>query len=221
MVREAWVPPYDDWAKQAEREAVWFIKWRSSDSDLGFNFLYKDGQKRHQYPRRDDWNDQEFPVDYDSTWAKDRKPWEVWLDAFDAWDHERKRLCEVFLRRSEDGAMDVAECHGKFPQAPAMPESMVALYQAAFDGDVVRLADILEDEQVDPCCKDHNLQTPLMFAAKCGSLECVEYLMDLGADAAAVDRNKDMAYDLAFREHGHRQPEHPVLLFFQSVQAPP
>ncbi|CAL1173698.1 unnamed protein product [Cladocopium goreaui] len=56
--REAWVPPYDDWAKQAEREAVWFIKWRSSDSDLGFNFLYKDGQKRHQYPRRDDWNDQ-------------------------------------------------------------------------------------------------------------------------------------------------------------------
>ncbi|CAL1173689.1 unnamed protein product [Cladocopium goreaui] len=49
----------------------------------------------------------------------------------------------------------------------------------------------------------------------------VEYLMDLGADVAAVDRNKDTAYDLAFREHGHRQPEHPVLLFFQSVQAPP
>ncbi|CAJ1443259.1 unnamed protein product, partial [Effrenium voratum] len=64
-------------------------------------------------------------------------------------------------------------------------------YQAAFDGDVARLADLLEDEDVDVCCRDHNLQTPLMLAALGGSLECVEYLVDARADVAAVDRQKD------------------------------
>jgi len=225
MGLEAWVPPYDDWAKTAEREAAWFIKWRSSTSDLGFDFLYQDGQKRPEYPRKDDWNDQEFPVNYASDWAKNRKPWEVWLDAFDAWDHERKRLCEVYLRKAEavpagvPPAMDTGYA-GKFPQAPQMPESMVALYQAAYDGDVVKLADMLEDEEVDLCCKDHNLQTPTMFAAQGGSLECVEYLVDMGADLAAVDRNKDTAYDITIREHAERSPHHPVLRYFQSVKAP-
>eukprot|EP00434_Breviolum_minutum_P037450 symbB.v1.2.033208.t1/scaffold4089.1/size46570/1 len=163
----------------------------------------------------------EFPVNYASDWAKNRKPWEVWLDAFDAWDHERKRLCEVYLRKAEAGnpAMDAGYA-GKFPQAPQMPESMVALYQAAYDGDVVKLADMLEDEEVDLCCKDHNLQTPTMFAAQGGSLECVEYLVDMGADLAAVDRNKDTAYDIAIREHAERSPHHPVLRYFQSVKAP-
>ena len=33
--REAWVPPYDDWAKQAEREAVWCL--RRDGGSLGYH----------------------------------------------------------------------------------------------------------------------------------------------------------------------------------------
>ncbi|CAJ1364228.1 unnamed protein product [Effrenium voratum] len=91
-------------------------------------------------------------------------------------------------------------------------------YQAAFDGDVARLADLLEDEDVDVCCRDHNLQTPLMLAALGGSLECVEYLVDARADVAAVDRQKDTAFDVAIAEHSDRFPDHPVLLYFQSAR---
>ena len=32
----------------------------------------------------------------------------------------------------------------------------------------------------------------------------VEYLVDMGADLATVDRNKDTAYDLAIQEHADR-----------------
>mmetsp|Transcript_479 Transcript_479/g.1146 ORF Transcript_479/g.1146 Transcript_479/m.1146 type:complete len:230 (-) Transcript_479:196-885(-) len=221
MVKEAWIPPYDEWAKEAEL-TFWFGRWRDPKSQLGFEFLYKDGKPRPQYPRRDDWSEQEYPVDFDSSWAQGRKAWEVWLAAFDAWDHERKRLCEVYLRLGED--KDAAEAselaRGKFPKAPRMPESVVALYQAAHDGDVVALADLLEDEEIDICCKDHNLQTPLMFAAVSGSLECVEYLVDMGADIAAADNTEETALDLALAQHGEKSPKHPVILYLHSVKAP-
>ncbi|CAE8624100.1 unnamed protein product [Polarella glacialis] len=108
----------------------------------------------------------------------------------------------------------------RFPQPPPMPETTLALYQAAFDGDVVRIAEILEDDEVDVFCKDHNLQTPLMFAAVSGSLECVEYLADMGADAACLDSQEETAFDMAVAKLGERHPEHPVILYFRSVQAP-
>eukprot|EP00440_Ansanella_granifera_P036165 gb/GFBE01039239.1/.p1 GENE.gb/GFBE01039239.1/~~gb/GFBE01039239.1/.p1 ORF type:complete len:236 (+),score=49.65 gb/GFBE01039239.1/:1-708(+) len=221
MVREAWIPPYDEWAKEAEM-TFWFGKWRDPKSQLGYDFLYEDGQARPEYPRKDDWGEKEYPVDYDSAWAQGRKPWEVWLDAFDSWDHERKRLCEVYTRLAEplDRNEAAALWEFKFPRPPPMPEATVALYQAAYDGDVVRLAELLEDEDVDICCRDHNLQTPLMFAAGAGSLECVEYLVDMGADVASLDNQQDSAFDLAVASLGERTPDHPVILFFKSVQAP-
>ncbi|CAK9037942.1 unnamed protein product [Durusdinium trenchii] len=192
------------WRRSASIACVWAVKhWHS-------------GARTGACVKKD------FPVDYDATWAKHRKPWEVWLDAFDAWDRERKRLCEVYLRRTEglDAAAAADVYQGKFPRAPAMPESMLALYQAAYDGDIVKLADLLEDEELDISCRDHNLQTPLMFAAMAGSLECVEYLVDMGADLGMMDRSKDTAFDLAIDEHAERFPEHPVLLFFRAVEAP-
>ncbi|OLQ11630.1 hypothetical protein AK812_SmicGene4512 [Symbiodinium microadriaticum] len=57
MVKEAWIPPYDEWAKEAEL-TFWFGRWRDPKSQLGFEFLYKDGKPRPQYPRRDDWSEQ-------------------------------------------------------------------------------------------------------------------------------------------------------------------
>mmetsp|Transcript_29181 Transcript_29181/g.65626 ORF Transcript_29181/g.65626 Transcript_29181/m.65626 type:complete len:115 (+) Transcript_29181:422-766(+) len=101
-----------------------------------------------------------------------------------------------------------------------MPEKVLALYQAAYDGNVVGLADLLEDEEVDPFCRDHNLQTPLMFAAASGSLECVEYLVDMGLDLAARDNQQETAFDLAVAQHAKQSPKHPVLLYFASVTAP-
>eukprot|EP00931_Biecheleriopsis_adriatica_P081238 TRINITY_DN54568_c0_g1_i1.p1 TRINITY_DN54568_c0_g1~~TRINITY_DN54568_c0_g1_i1.p1 ORF type:complete len:233 (+),score=58.32 TRINITY_DN54568_c0_g1_i1:40-738(+) len=222
MVRkEAWIPPYDDWAKQAE-VSYWFGKWRDPKSQIGFEFLYEDGMPRPEYPRKDDWGEKEYPVDYDSAWVQGRKQWEAWLDAFDSWDHERRRLCEVYTRLAENMSQEEAEAlwEGKFPRPPAMPEATLALYQAAHDGDVVRLAEAMEDSEADICCRDHNLQTPLMFAAASGSLECVEYLVDMGADVTCEDSQQDTAFDLAVAKLEERTPHHPVLLFFKAVKAP-
>eukprot|EP00930_Biecheleria_cincta_P105870 TRINITY_DN98924_c0_g1_i1.p1 TRINITY_DN98924_c0_g1~~TRINITY_DN98924_c0_g1_i1.p1 ORF type:complete len:236 (+),score=40.38 TRINITY_DN98924_c0_g1_i1:34-741(+) len=221
MVKEATIPPYDDWAKEAER-TLWFGKWRDPKTQLGYGFLYEDGKARPEYPRKDNWCDKDFPVDYDSSWARGKRKWEVWLDALDAWDHERKRLCEVYTRQAETLSHEeaLALWEGKFPRPPLMPQITLAVFQAAFDGDVVRLAEALESSDADPCCRDHNLQTPLMFAAVAGSLDCVEYLVDVGADCACMDNQQDTAFDIAIAEHGERFPEHPVILFFKSVQAP-
>lgn len=51
---------------------------------------------------QDDWGVQHFPVDYDSAWARGRKQWEVYLDAYDAWHRETSRLIEVYKRQVQE-----------------------------------------------------------------------------------------------------------------------
>lgn len=222
FIMAPWVPPYDEWAKEAEL-TFWFGKWRDPKSALGFDFLYKDVAKRQEYEKRDDWTDQEYPVDYSSAWAKGRQKWEVWLDAYDSWDHETKRLCEVYTRIAEPLDLEEANAlwEGKFPKAPPMPDVTFQLFQAARSGDIEKLAEVLEHEDACVNCKDQTLQTPLMAAALSGSLECVEYLVDLGADVTCEDSEQDTAADLAVAGFGERHgSQHPVIMFFKTMDAP-
>jgi len=219
--REPWIPPYDEWAKESEL-THWFGKWRDPKTQLGFDFLYEDGKARFEYGKKDDWGDQEYPINYDSDWARNRKPWEVWLDAYDSWDHEVKRLCEVYVRLSEPlDAEEADELYkGKFPQPPIMPVKQLHLFETAKNGDVVRMAEVLEDPDVDVLAKDEKLLTPLMYAAMGGALECVEYLVDVGADVTCESSAKDTAFDFAVAVWGERFPEHPVIMFFKNMRAP-
>ena len=43
-----------------------------------------------------------WQVDYDSAWARGRKQWEVYLDAYDAWHRETSRLIEVYKRQVQE-----------------------------------------------------------------------------------------------------------------------
>lgn len=221
MAPSPWIPPNDEWAKESAL-VHWFANWRDPATALGFDFLYTDGKPREKYPQKDNWEDEEYPVNYASAWAKGRKKWEVWLDAYDSWDHEFKRLCEVYTRIAEPLDAEEAEAlwEGKFPKPPLMPALTDDIFKASRSGDVVTLAGLLENEEADPEAKDHTLQTPLMAAALSGSLECVEYLADLGVDLTCEDCEKDTAFDLAIAAMGSRQPDHPVILFFKNAGAP-
>jgi len=214
-------PPYDDWAKEAEL-TWWFGKWRDSKSLLGYDFLYKDGKAKPESEKRDDWGGQEYPVDYSSKWAVGKKKWEVWLDAYDQWDHEQKRLTEVYMRIIEPMDRDEAAeiCQGKFPLPPSMPKDLAELFKTCSIGDVVRLATCLEDIEVDVNSRDQKLMTPMMHAAIAGSLECVEYLIDTGADASLENTSKDTAFDLAVEHWGEAYPERPIIAFFKARGAP-
>mmetsp|Transcript_58326 Transcript_58326/g.156051 ORF Transcript_58326/g.156051 Transcript_58326/m.156051 type:complete len:238 (-) Transcript_58326:141-854(-) len=219
--QDAWIPPYDEWAKESEL-THWFGHWRNPKSLLGFDFLYEDGKARFDYPKRDDWGDQEFPINNESDWAKGKKAWEVWLDAYDAWDHETKRLCEVYVRLSEPLDAEEADAlyQGKFPLPPRMPAKQLQLFETAKHGDIVRMAEVLEDPDVDVLGKDEKLNTALMYAALGGSLECVEYLVDMGADVTCENSQLDTAFDLAVAAWGERYQEHPVIMFFKNMRAP-
>lgn len=220
-MKEVWIPPYDEWAKESEL-TWWFGKWRDTKSALGFDFLYEDKKPRHEYPKSDDWEDQEYPVIFDSAWAQGKPAWQVWLDAYDAWDHEVKRLTEVYTRISEPMDLEEAEClwEGKFPLPPLMPDKVMKLFQTAINGDIVNMAGMLEDDEVDPLSRDQNLQTPLMYAAVGGSLECVEYLIDFGADMSHKDNKGDTAFDLAVAAFADSNPQHPVIAYFKNNGAP-
>mmetsp|Transcript_86512 Transcript_86512/g.234593 ORF Transcript_86512/g.234593 Transcript_86512/m.234593 type:complete len:159 (+) Transcript_86512:137-613(+) len=109
---------------------------------------------------------------------------------------------------------------GKFPRPPPMHATTAELFRATLGDDVVRLAEALEHEDVDVLARDQNLQTPLMFAAAAGSLECAEYLVDFGADFTLEDARGDTAFDLAVAAWGERHPDHPLLLYFKSLGAP-
>mmetsp|Transcript_87116 Transcript_87116/g.281295 ORF Transcript_87116/g.281295 Transcript_87116/m.281295 type:complete len:214 (+) Transcript_87116:3508-4149(+) len=101
-----------------------------------------------------------------------------------------------------------------------MHATTAELFRAALGDDVVRLVEALEHEDVDVLARDQNLQTPLMFAAAAGSLECAEYLVDFGADFTLEDARGDTAFDLAVAAWGERHPDHPLLLYFKSLGAP-
>merc|ERR1712217_547148 len=221
MGKEPWIPPDDEWAKES-KYMHWFATWRDPSSALGFGFLYKDGAPRTQYSKNDDWGDQEYPVDYTAKWAQGKMEWEVWLDAYDSWDHEYKRLCEVYTRIAEPLDIEEADAlwDGKFPKPPPMPKLTSDLFEAARIGDVVKLAEILETPGADSNAKDQTLQTPLMYASLSGSLECVEYLTDIGADVTSEDFEQETAFDLAVAAFGARHPEHPVILYFKNMDAP-
>merc|ERR1712217_686435 len=123
-----------------------------------------------------------------------------------------------YTRIAEPMDLEEAEClwEGKFPLPPPMPDKVMQLFQTSINGDIVNLAALLEDEEVDPCSKDHNLQTPLMYAAVGGSLECVEYLVDMGADISCEDNKEDpvilyLKNNGAVRGHGERSKLMPGL----------
>mmetsp|Transcript_69536 Transcript_69536/g.148717 ORF Transcript_69536/g.148717 Transcript_69536/m.148717 type:complete len:240 (+) Transcript_69536:81-800(+) len=219
--QEVWIPPYDEWAKESEL-THWFGKWRDEKSALGFDFLYQDKKPRHTYTKKDDWGSEEYPVEYGSAWAKGRQHWEIWLDAYDSWDHEVKRLCEVYARISEPLDAEEAQAlqEGKFPQAPKPPPKVVAMYTKCKEGDIVGAAELLEDDEVPFECKDENLKTPLMFAAAAGSVELVEYLVDIGADITCEDYQKETALDHAVIALGERFPNHPVITYLAGISAP-
>lgn len=219
--KPAEIPPYDEWAQEAEL-TWWFGDWRDPKTKLGIEFLYEDGAPRHEYPKKDDWMEQAFPVAYSSDWARGRLPWEVWLDAVDAWHHEVKRLAEVYYRKTEFMDNEEAEelHEGKFPHPPNMPDKMQKLYRYCSNGDIIKLASIIEDPEVDVNCRDQALQTPLMNACCEGSIDTVEYLVDMGADVTFEDCQGDTAFDWGISALGERYPDHPVLRFLKNLDAP-
>ncbi|CAJ1345422.1 unnamed protein product [Effrenium voratum] len=212
------VPPEDEWSEEA-KETYWWGNWRDPAQCL-FPWLYENGLPRHQYPMKDDWCVEPFPVEYNSQWASGRQSWEVYLDAYDAWLRESSRLVEVYKRKVED--MDYEESRevyeGKFPDVPEYPPANAKVLQAAAEPDVVALAEALEDPDSDANCKDCALWTPLMYAAMAGSLECVEYLVDQGANVDELNAQQDTAYDIAIQNYAAKQPDHPVLYFFRQVK---
>ncbi|CAE8670080.1 unnamed protein product, partial [Polarella glacialis] len=109
---------------------------------------------------------------------------------------------------------------GKFPDVPEYPKIFADVLSAAAEPDVVALAAALEVASSDANCKDCALWTPLMYAAMAGSLDCVEYLVDQGADLSAENSRQDTAYDIAIQSHSKKQPDHPVLYYFREVEAP-
>eukprot|EP00933_Yihiella_yeosuensis_P073183 TRINITY_DN81792_c0_g1_i1.p1 TRINITY_DN81792_c0_g1~~TRINITY_DN81792_c0_g1_i1.p1 ORF type:complete len:241 (+),score=41.65 TRINITY_DN81792_c0_g1_i1:24-746(+) len=214
------IPPFDDWAEEASK-TFWWGNWRDESNCL-YPWLYEDGKPRPKYEMKDDWGVQPFPVNYDSEWAQGRKLWEVYLDAYDAWMRETSRLIEVYKRKVED--MDYDESRevyqGKYPDVPEYPEIMADVLTAAAEPDVIALATALEVPESDPNCRDCALWTPLMYAAMAGSLDCVEYLVDQGANLSAKNNREDTAYDIAIQTFAKKQPEHPLLYYFKEVQAP-
>lgn len=215
------IPPHDEWAKEAEH-TFWWGNWRDPKTQLGYDFLYEDGKKRHEYEKKDNWRSANFPVNYDSDWAQGRMPWEVFLDAYDAWDHERKRIIEVYRRKVETMDYDeaVALFEGKSPLPPVYPAGQNIVLKAAAESDLIPMVESLEELSNDVNGRNVNLWTPLMFAAKDGSLECVEYLVDFGADVSLKNKDQDTAVDIAIHAHGQHQPDHPVILYFKAIEAP-
>ncbi|OLP87376.1 hypothetical protein AK812_SmicGene31418 [Symbiodinium microadriaticum] len=216
--RPAEIPPDDEWSQEAAK-TFWWGNWRDPSNCL-FPWLYEDGQPRPRYPMKDDWGVQPFPVDYNSEWARGRPQWEVYLDAYDAWNRETCRLIEVYRRKVEelDYEESVEVYEGKFPDVPDYPTANADVLVAAAEPDVVALADALEDPDSDVNCKDCGLWTPLMYAAFAGSIECVEYLVDNGANLDARNNLQDTAYDIAIQAFAKKQPDHPVLRFLRETR---
>lgn len=216
------IPEDDDYSQEAARTYHWG-DWRTRKED--YPWLYRPNDpSRPVHPMRDDWGYRRFPVDYKSDWAKveDRYPWEVYLEAHAGWRRERDRLVEVYKRKVEQMEYEesVKIYEGKFPFSPEFPEAQQKVFDHATQGEIVELAAALEDPMTDVNGRDTSLATPIMYAAMDGSLECVEYLMDLGGDATIENGSKDTAFDIAVHTHVKKNPRHPVILFFQSIKAP-
>lgn len=217
------IPEEDDYSKEAAKTYHWG-DWRSRAED--YPWLYKSGDPpRPVHPMRDDWGYRRMPVDYKSDWAKvpERYPWEVYMDAYAGWRRERDRLVEVYKRKVEqiaDYEESVAVYEGKFPYSPEYPEAQHKVFDHATSGEIVELAGALEDPLTDVNAKDTELMTPLMYAALDGSLECVEYLVDMGADVTILSGCNDTAFDIAVHTFVKKNPRHPLILFFQALNAP-
>lgn len=217
------IPEEDDYSMEAAKTYHWG-DWRNRKED--YPWLYKAGDPpRPVHPMRDDWGYRRFPVDYKSDWAKapDRYPWEVYMEAYAGWRRERDRLVEVYKRQVElieDYEESVAVYEGKFPFSPEYPEAQNKVFEHATQGEITELAGSLEDPLTDVNAKDTSLMTPIMYAAMDGSLECVEYLVDMGADVTILSGANDTAFDVAVHTHVKKNPRHPVILFFQSIKAP-
>jgi len=212
-------PPDDEWSKEAAL-TYWWGDWR--DPKPMFPFLYEDQGPRHTYPRKDNWHEDSYPVDYDSNWAQGRQMWEIYLDAYDSWMTEVKRLTEVYKRATEHLDAEEADAleAGKFPLPPVPPEICANVFKHCKASDVVSLATVLEEPDGDVNMRDVDQMTPLMFAARAGSLECVEYLCDFGADVAPKSKDGDTAFDIAIQSLAQRTPNHPVITFFRVLEAP-
>lgn len=216
------IPEDDDFSQEAAKTYHWG-DWRTRTED--FPFLYKpDDPPRPVHGMRDDWGYRRMPVDYKSAWAQveGRYPWEVFMDAQGGWRRERDRLVEVYKRKVEQ--MDYEESlkvyEGKFPFSPEYPKAQEDVFEHATQGEIVELAAALEDPLTDVNARDVQLKTPLMYAAMDGSLECVEYLVDLGADVTIESGNKMTAFDIAVQTHVKKNPRHPVIRYFQAINAP-
>lgn len=59
------------------------------------------------------------------------------------------------------------------------------LHRAAIQGDASRIYEIVMGEKLNVDCSDKENTTPLMFAAANSHLDCVEELLNLGADTVA------------------------------------
>uniref|UniRef100_A0A7S0NC41 Uncharacterized protein n=1 Tax=Phaeocystis antarctica TaxID=33657 RepID=A0A7S0NC41_9EUKA len=86
-----------------------------------------------------------------------------------------------------------------FPAAPPDPAEM-ALFKAASEGDLATLTRLLEEGvNLEATVNGYNA---LMVAARCGKLDCLEYLIAKGASLNAQDSVKMTAMHLAADE-GH------------------
>lgn len=161
-------------------------------------------------------------MDYKCVWAQKKWKWEVYLDAYEQWEEERVRRVRIYTEMTKDMEREEAKrlYEGKFPWPPVYPKSQLMISEAAAKGDTVKLAGALEHEDGDPSGKDCGLWTPLMYAAGEGSLECVEYLVDFGADITAEDNSGDTALDVAIGQHGRKQYDHPVILYLHQIGCP-
>jgi ankyrin repeat protein len=76
--------------------------------------------------------------------------------------------------------------------AVACPFSTISIFRAASDGNVTAVQNLL-NAGADVNAREHEGETPLMYAAVAGKTEVVKLLLDRGADINAVSLNNETA----------------------------
>eukprot|EP00746_Dinoflagellata_sp_MGD_P166631 gnl/MRDRNA2_/MRDRNA2_96667_c0_seq1.p1 gnl/MRDRNA2_/MRDRNA2_96667_c0~~gnl/MRDRNA2_/MRDRNA2_96667_c0_seq1.p1 ORF type:complete len:197 (-),score=46.91 gnl/MRDRNA2_/MRDRNA2_96667_c0_seq1:48-560(-) len=160
------------------------------------------------YPERSNWHAMIYPVDYNHSWSKGKKKWEVYMNAYVKYEKEVERLKS---KQAEE------KC---FPQIPIYPEEQAAVVVAAANGYIVDLERALLVSGTDANGKDPSGKTPLHYAATIGYLDCVEFLIAKGADPAAKDKDGNTAYDCVVEKFGEKMPNHPLIEYFKKTGAP-
>lgn len=166
------------------------------------------GSEGPSYPERDNWFGMFYPVDYNHSWSKGKKKWEVYMNAYGKYQKELERL---------KGKNVEEKC---LPQMPIYPEEQADVVVAAANGYIVDLERALMNSDADANGKDPSGKTPLHYAAGVGYIDCVETLIAKGADYSAKDSDGNTPFDDCLAHFQEKMPAHPVIEYFKKKGAP-